>query len=335
MTGHPRPLVSFVTPFYNTAQYLAECIESVLGQTYQNWEYHLVNNCSTDGSQEIAQKYAALDPRIKLTTNAEFLDQVPNYNHALRQVSSAATFVKMVQADDWLFPDCTERMVELARTDPDIAIVSAYSLRHRFIGCVGLPYPSHVTPGETALRLHLMEGKTVVGTPTNVLYRADLVRARTTFFDEKSMLEDLEICYELLIGRKLGFVHQVLTYLREDNPSISVGLLAYNPWPLHRLILLRKYGPRLLDEQEYAGCLERVESDYLKFLGYAKLVGRPKQFWDYQREGFAEMGQTLPTGRLWREAFGAALDVVANPKLTWDRYQNRRTRAARQAGRAL
>ena len=61
------PLVSVVTPFYNTRDYLAECIESVLRQTYTNWEYILVDNFSTDGSSEIAKHYADKYPdKIRL-----------------------------------------------------------------------------------------------------------------------------------------------------------------------------------------------------------------------------------------------------------------------------
>ena len=56
-----RPLVSVVTPFYNTASYLAQCIESVLKQSYSEFEYILMDNCSTDGSSEIAETYARRD----------------------------------------------------------------------------------------------------------------------------------------------------------------------------------------------------------------------------------------------------------------------------------
>ena len=61
-----RPLVSVVTPFFNTAPYLAECIESVLAQSYSHFEYILLDNCSTDGSSEIAAAYASRDSRIRL-----------------------------------------------------------------------------------------------------------------------------------------------------------------------------------------------------------------------------------------------------------------------------
>ena len=54
---HGQPLVSVLTPVYNGEDFLEECIESVLSQTYQNWEYLIVNNCSKDRTLEIALKY--------------------------------------------------------------------------------------------------------------------------------------------------------------------------------------------------------------------------------------------------------------------------------------
>ncbi len=54
MTLHGQPLVGVVTPVYNGEDFLAQCIESVLGQTYEHYEYFIVNNCSTDRSLEIA-----------------------------------------------------------------------------------------------------------------------------------------------------------------------------------------------------------------------------------------------------------------------------------------
>jgi len=61
------PRVSVVTPFCNTQKFLSECIESFLRQTYENWEYILVDNCSTDGSSEAAERYACRFPgKIRL-----------------------------------------------------------------------------------------------------------------------------------------------------------------------------------------------------------------------------------------------------------------------------
>ena len=65
----PQPLVSVVTPVFNGGKFLGECIDSVLAQTYTNWEYVIVDNCSTDATLEIAQRYAAADPRIRVYHN--------------------------------------------------------------------------------------------------------------------------------------------------------------------------------------------------------------------------------------------------------------------------
>jgi glycosyltransferase involved in cell wall biosynthesis len=56
MTSDAQPLVSILTPVHNNADHLAECIESVLAQTYRNWNHVIVNNGSTDGSLDIAQR---------------------------------------------------------------------------------------------------------------------------------------------------------------------------------------------------------------------------------------------------------------------------------------
>ena len=115
MTLGSQPFVSVVTPFYNTRDYLGECVESVLHQTHQNWEYVLVDNCSTDGSSELAAQYASRFPeRIRLIHTESFLTQVQNYNFALSCISPNSKYCKMVQADDWLFTDCIGRMVEVS-----------------------------------------------------------------------------------------------------------------------------------------------------------------------------------------------------------------------------
>lgn len=59
------PVLSVIMPCYNQAQYIEEAIESVINQTYRNWELIIIDDGSTDNSFEIAEKYASGDQRIK------------------------------------------------------------------------------------------------------------------------------------------------------------------------------------------------------------------------------------------------------------------------------
>lgn len=104
-----HPFVSVVTPVYNGGKYISECIESVIDQTYTNWEYVILNNCSTDNTLEIAKKYARDDERIRIYNNDEFLKQIPNWNAALQKISGNSKYCKEVHADDWLVPECLEK----------------------------------------------------------------------------------------------------------------------------------------------------------------------------------------------------------------------------------
>ena len=61
--------MSVVTPVFNGEKYLRECIESVLAQSYENWDYTIVDNASTDGSLAIAYEYAEAHPQVKVRSH--------------------------------------------------------------------------------------------------------------------------------------------------------------------------------------------------------------------------------------------------------------------------
>src|SRR5262245_52267426 len=103
--GTLSPLVSVVTPVYNGERYLAECIESVLNQRYNNWEYIIVNNRSTDGTLGIANRYASTDARVRVHTNEAFVDAIGNHNIAVGLISPGSKYCKVLSADDWITPD--------------------------------------------------------------------------------------------------------------------------------------------------------------------------------------------------------------------------------------
>jgi glycosyltransferase involved in cell wall biosynthesis len=324
-----QPLVSVVTPFYNTADYLSECIQSVLSQTYCNFEYLLVDNQSTDGSASIASEYAAKDKRIRVIRNTTFVGQVANYNGALRHVASEARYVKMVQADDCIFPECLERMVAVGESHPTAVIISSYYLTGARVCGSGIDWPIECIPGRAASRLHLLEGRFLFGTPTTLMYRADLVAKRQPFYSESSLHEDTELCHEAMVDGDLGFVHQVLSYNRVGNSGILTAIETFQWQILDFYTTLRRCGPLSLSREELANRIREVRAEYLTVLGESILLGREPAFWSHHRNGLATVGEELPSRvALAPQVARAALRAVAHP--TW--FVGERSRL--QSGRA-
>jgi glycosyltransferase involved in cell wall biosynthesis len=298
------PLVSVVTPFYNTRDYLAECIESVLRQTYENWEHILVDNCSTDGSSEIAERYASRCPeKIHVIHTESFLSQTQNYNFALSRISSESKYCKMVQADDWIFPDCVRSMVEVAEANPSVGVVAAYELAGDEVHLDGLPYATTHFPGRHVGRLYFLKNKYLFGTPTSLLLRSDLIRSRRPFFEERRWpCEDAHACFDLLKTWDFGFVHQVLTYTRRDNESIITPMRAFNLESLARLTFVVVHGQDYLCEREYSRCLKDAERGYFLYLAKCAWARRrePPNFWEFHRSGLASINYALGWRSLWK-----------------------------------
>jgi len=307
------PLVSVVTPFYNTAPYLAQCIESVLAQRYSRFEYILVDNCSTDGSAEIAISYAKRDPRIRVVRQPHVLSQVQNYNSALAEISPDSQYCKMVQADDYIFPECLQSMVRAFELSNSIGLVSSYWLKGDMLRGSGFPRDAKVLGGKEVGRLFLRTGIYVFGSPTAVMYRSSIVRAARPFYDECLLHEDTEKCLQLLQDWDFGFVHQVLSFSRADNESISSSARAYQPVALDRYILIQRYASLFLDGAEAAVVSRESKRDYYRVLAAEVPKFRGSGFWNYHREGLKTLGETLDDSYLALQVGRNLLALVASP----------------------
>lgn len=102
------PLVSVIVPIYNTQNYVARCIESILCQTYTNMEIILVNDGSTDNSMAVCESYAAKDARIRI---------ISQQNHGIIAAKKAGIricqgiYVMFVDSDDWIEKDMLQAMI--------------------------------------------------------------------------------------------------------------------------------------------------------------------------------------------------------------------------------
>ena len=103
-------LVSIITPSYNCAKFVEETIESVLLQTYTNWELLFQDDCSTDNTKEIVAKYAEKDLRIKYECNAKNSGAAITRNNALRRAKGK--WIAFLDSDDIWLPDKLEKQIK-------------------------------------------------------------------------------------------------------------------------------------------------------------------------------------------------------------------------------
>jgi glycosyltransferase involved in cell wall biosynthesis len=280
------PLVSVVTPFFNTAQYLAECIESVLAQSHSNLEYILLDNCSTDRSAEIAAGYARRDSRIRLIRCSEFLSQLANYNRALAEISSDSIYCKMVQADDWIFPDCLRMMVQAFEQSESIGLVSSYWLNGNELGGSGLAPQRTILPGRECAVWYLRTGRCLFATQTQVMYRSSIIRKRKEVYNVSfPSFADLQTHMEILEEWDFGFVHQVLSFSRRDNESILQSFQSFGPEYFLGYIFARRYAAVLVDAREASSLIGRRKRDYYRLLARGALRLRGRDFWRFHRAG--------------------------------------------------
>jgi glycosyltransferase involved in cell wall biosynthesis len=312
-----QPLVSVLTPVYNGERYLGECIESVLGQSYQNWEYIIVNNCSTDRTEEIIAQYARRDPRVRVIHNTEFVSALKNHNIALMHISPSSKYCKFVQADDLMFSTCLAEMVNIAESNPSVGIVSSYQLYDGGVKLSWIPYPSTVIPGHDVCRTYFLGRKAMFGTMGGFLLRSDIVRSRTPFLNEKYLFADLEVYFMVLSEHDYGFVHQVLGVWRTEPRGLNAFARSHNEWVVSELYFTMVYGQVYLSAKELDQCLKESMGRYYRCLAHDLFHLREDSFWQYHRRMLREFGLSFS----WLSLFGGAIlevtDVLVAPIRTF------------------
>ena len=223
--NNTKYLVSVVVPVYNGAKYIHECLESIEKQTFRNFECIINDNKSTDNTLEIARSFAARDQRFRVFENDSFLNQTENWNFSLTRVPEESVYIKIVPADDWLFPEYLEKMVDVMEKYPDAGICSSYRLDETRVLCDGLDYyKGPVFPGRDILFRQLLQDIEVTGSIHTVMYRAEVLRKLPGYpdiFDVTGYHIDTFLAYEVLNISSLAFAYQVLSFTRRHNETYT------------------------------------------------------------------------------------------------------------------
>ena len=121
-----NPLVSIIVPVYNVENYLAKCLESLINQSLKNIEIICVNDCSSDKSLDVLNKYSALDSKVRIINNN--INKGLSYARNIGIQESKANYIMFCDSDDFYEPDMCFKMynaindnsVELAICDVNV-----------------------------------------------------------------------------------------------------------------------------------------------------------------------------------------------------------------------
>lgn len=255
------PKISVVIPVYNGENYLAETVESVLAQTFEDFELIIVDNCSTDATPGIAQKYAEQDDRVVYYKNERNLGMVGNWNRAV--LLARDEYIKLLCADDVIEPEHLQAFVNVLDTHPNVSLVTSFE---QLIGDLHtvrkLPYLPAI--GELDGRLvqkHLLTHGNWVGSPSSVMFRRRDIYVGVFNHAWRFWMLDVDMWIRLLAIGNLYVVPRILTHNRiHSQRQSAVGNINFTF--IKEELMLAKfafqfpqiYGSHTKSEQEFLYC---------------------------------------------------------------------------------
>lgn len=237
-------LISIILPVYNSEEFLTKCIDSIIKQSYHNWELIVINDGSTDGSKNIINRYSEIDSRIKV------------FHFANRGVASSRNsgiefskgeYITFIDSDDFVEPNYLEKLVYgLENNNCDISscdVLEIYNDNSRIIKSLNTIKEKEIIVNSKRILNDLLYHKIKNGYSCAKLYKKSVIKQ---LFQNYSYCEDvLFLVNNLSTGDYLiNVVHEPLyVYIRNDN-SVT---MRKNPQKIKDML---RVSERIIDESK-------------------------------------------------------------------------------------
>ena len=264
-----KPDISVIMSVYNGEDYLAEAIQSVIDQTFQNWELIIINDCSRDSTPEILADFAAKDARIKLHNNEVNLRLPTSLNKAISLATGK--YIARMDADDICLPDRLEKQFRFMEENSDVALSSC-----RFMTVKNGVYASGGAGGRCdndALRAMLLVANPILH--PGVIARAEVMK-QFLYDTTLTCTEDLELWTRMVAqGQKIRILPECLLIYRLHDKQITSTTRERQHTEVLKIqnkfyaALLQQMDPRT-QEFYISGVYFKDKADIQKFLAYAK-----------------------------------------------------------------
>jgi glycosyltransferase involved in cell wall biosynthesis len=208
-------------PTYNSEKYLRQCLDSVLHQTFQDWQCVISDDASTDKSVEIAKEYEKIDSRFKVLMHEKNVGAATNWNRAKENNNSFAT--KILCADDYLLKDALQEQLDILQRNQTaivfseryIVFPSGKKLHPR------LPkYASNISFND-AFKFYINLGRNIFGEPVTALFRTDLFVKSEGFYPKFEYSLDTSGYMAIARGHEVTFDNSVVGAFRVSKSQWS------------------------------------------------------------------------------------------------------------------
>ena len=264
-----KPDISVIMSVYNGETYLAEAIESVINQTFKNWELIIINDCSTDSTEEILQDFALKDKRIKVHKNEVNLRLPTSLNKGISL--SQGKYIARMDADDICLPDRLEKQYEFMEENSDVALSSC-----RFLTVKNGIYAS----GGAGGRIDFEAIKSMLFVANPILHPGVIAKAEVMkefgYDTTLTCTEDLELWTRMVSNnQKIQILPECLLIYRLHDKQITSTTLERQHTEV--LKIQNKYYGSLLEEMDIemgefyiSGIYFKKNANIDKFLKFAK-----------------------------------------------------------------
>ena len=231
-----NPLVSVIMPAYNAQLYVAQAIESILNQSYRNYEFIIVDDASTDKTSKILTDFKKRDKRIILVRTKKNEGVTRSLNKALK-ITKGKYIIRM-DADDWSYPDRFRLQVELMNKNPNVVVSGSHievcdqNLNPRYVRRYQLD--------DTNIRKHLFRYSPFAHPAT--IWRA-IVLKKEKYNVILTVCQDYELYFRVGAIGKFMNLDKILLKLRMHSQSVST---TKNDLQLKNTVLIRLHAVLLL-----------------------------------------------------------------------------------------
>ncbi|OGU16580.1 MAG: hypothetical protein A2076_02575 [Geobacteraceae bacterium GWC2_53_11] len=222
MTHSYSQKVSVCIPTYNYSRFIADSIESVLAQTFTDFELIIVDNCSEDDTREVVAPFLQRDNRVTYICNETNVGMVNNWNKCLELAKGE--YIKLLCADDTLESECLEKQVSVLDLHSTASMTSCSRFitdkSLRVLKTLSFCHKTATMSGHKLINFCLKNGN-MVGEPPAVLFRSN--KATRGFLQTYRQITDLEMWLHLLEQGDLVVQPQPLCKIRQHDEQMTIA----------------------------------------------------------------------------------------------------------------